>query len=117
MGTTVNVVSGDLEARLNERIDRLGQKVSDLRWSMKNQARRAARSSSKVLRVEMAVVEEKLDMRASELERGLAEVEKRLASQEEAAERGDVSQSALAGGVVVFFLCAWLIRERWRKPL
>lgn len=116
-GTPVNVVSGDLEARLNGRIDRLEQKVSDLRWSMKSDARRVAKRSSNVLRVEMAVAEEKLDMHVSELELAMTELEKRFASQEEATERGDVSQSALAGGVVVFLLGAWLVRERRRKPL
>jgi hypothetical protein len=114
-GTPVDVVSGDLEARLNERIDRLDQKVSNLRWSMRDRARRAAKRSSKVLRTELAVAEETLDMRVSELERGMAELEKRLASQEEPAERGDVSQSALAGGIVVLVLGGWLIRERARN--
>jgi len=116
-GTPVGVVTGDIEARLNERIDSLATKVSNLRWSMKNHAQREAKRSSNVLRVEMAVTEEKLDMRISELERGLVDFEKRLALQEEAAERGDVSQSALAGGVVVFLLGAWLVRERRRNSL
>jgi hypothetical protein len=114
--TSVEIVSGDIEARLNERIDKLAQKVSDLRWSMKDVARRAAKRSSTALRTELAVAEEKLDMRVSELERGMAELEKRLASEKETAE-GDASQSALAGGVVVFLLGAWLMRERWRKAL
>jgi len=116
-GTPVNVVSGDLEARLNERIDALAQKVSNLRWSMKADARRAAKRSSNVLRVEMAVTEEKLDMRVSELALKVTELEERLTSQEKLAEREDVSQSALAGGAVVFLLCAWLIRERRRNSL
>jgi hypothetical protein len=117
--TSVEIVSGDIEARLNERIDRLAQNVSNLRWSMKGVARRAAKRSSTALRTELAVAEETLDMRVSVLERGLTELEKRLASQEEPSERGDVSQSALAGGIVVLLLGGWLIRERARnrKPL
>jgi hypothetical protein len=114
-GTPVTVVSGDIEARLNERIDRLEQKVSDLRWSMRTQTRRLVKRSTKVLRTEMAVAEEKLEMQATELELRMTEIEKRLASQEEPAERGEVSQSALAGGIVVLVLGAWFIRERRRN--
>lgn len=113
--TSVEIVSGDMEARLNERIDRLAGKVSSLRWSMKDHARRAAKRSSEELRVEMAIVEERLDMRVSELELSVVELEERLMSQEKPAERGDVSQSALAGGVVVFLLCALFVRERRRN--
>jgi hypothetical protein len=65
----------------------------------------------------MAVVGKKLDLRVSELELTGAGLEKRLASQEEPAERGDVSQSALAGGIVVLVLGGWLIRERRRNSL
>ena len=115
-GTPVEIVSGDIEARLNERIDKLAQKVSDLRWSMKDVARRAAKRSSTALRTELAVAEENLDMRVSELELMVTELEKRRASEKESAE-GDASQSALVGGVVVFLLGAWLMRERWRKAL
>ena len=111
----VEVVSGDIEARLNGRIATLSQKVSDLRWSLKGHARRVAKRSSKEVRVEMAVVGEKLDLRVSELELTVAGLEKRLASQEEPAERGDVSQSALAGGIVVLVLGGWLVRERKRN--
>jgi chaperonin cofactor prefoldin len=113
--TSVEIVSGDVEARLNERIDRLELKVRNLAWSMKEHARRMAKRSSKAMRVEIAVAEEKLDLRVSELERGMAELEKRFASQEESGDRGDVSQSALAGGVVVFLLGAWFVRERRRN--
>jgi hypothetical protein len=113
--TSVEIVSGDLEARLNERIDRLEQKVINLRWSMRDHARRMAKRSSKALRVEIAVAEEKLDMRVSELALRVTELEKRLASQEEPGDRGDVSQSALAGGIVVLVLGGWLIRERNRN--
>jgi hypothetical protein len=66
--TSVEIVSGDIEARLNERIDGLAQKLSDLGWSMPDVARRAAKRSSTALRTEFAVAEEKLDMRVSELE-------------------------------------------------
>jgi hypothetical protein len=113
--TSVDIVSGDIEARLNERIDRLEQKVSNLRWSMKDRARHAVKSSTKELRTALAVAEEKLDMRVSELALRVTELEKRLASQEEPAERGDVSQSALAGGIVVLVLYGWFIRERARN--
>jgi hypothetical protein len=113
--TPVEVVSGDIEARLNERIDRLEQKVSNLRGSMKVEARRAAKRSSKSLRVEIAVAEEKLDMRVSALALRVTELEKRLASQEEPAERRGASQSALAGGIVVLVLYGWFIRERRRN--
>jgi hypothetical protein len=114
-GTPVELVSGDIEARLNERIDRLEQKVSNLRGSMKVEARRAAKRSSKSLRVEIAVAEEKLDMRVSELALRVTKLEKRLARQEEPTERGDVSRSALAGGIVVLVLYGWFIRERRRN--
>jgi hypothetical protein len=113
--TSVEIVSGDIEARLNERIDRLAQKVSNLRWSMKGVARRATKRSSTALRTELAVAEEKLDMRVSVLERGVTKLEKRLASQEELAGREDISQSGLAGGIVVLVLGGWLIRERSRN--
>jgi hypothetical protein len=109
--TSVEVVSGDIEARLNERIDRLEQKVISMRWSIRDNAR-AAKRSSRALREEIAVAEETLDLRTSVLAHRVTELENRLASQEKAAEREDVSQSALAGGVVVFFLCAWFVRER-----
>jgi hypothetical protein len=114
-GTPVDVVSGDLEARLNERIDKLAQKVSDLRWSMPDVARRAAKRTSTALRTELAVAEENLDMRVSELELMVTQLERSLASHAEPAEREDVSQSALAGGIVVLVLGAWLIRERSRN--
>jgi hypothetical protein len=113
--TSVEIVSGDIEARLNERIDRLAQRVSNLRWSMKDRARRVVKRSSKVLRTALSVAEEKLDMRVSALALRATELEKRLASQVEPAERGGVAQSALAGSVVVFLLCAWLLRERSRN--
>ena len=114
--TSVRVVSGDIEARLNERIDALSQKVRTLQASIRGDAARAARKSTK-LRAEMSQLEENLDLRVSELALRVTELEERLASQEEPAERKDVSQSALAGGLVVFLLYAWLIRERRRKPL
>jgi hypothetical protein len=113
--TPVEVVSSDVEVRLIERIERLAQKVNRLRGSIKMDARRAVKSSGKVLRIEMAVAEEKLGMRLSELAIRVTELEKRLARQEEPAKRGDVAQSALAGGVVVFLLCAWFLRERRRN--
>jgi len=100
----------------SERTNRqIGAEGGHLPVSMRPQARRVAKRSSEVLRAELAVAEEKLDMRVSELELRVAEVEERLASQEEPAERKDVSQSALAGGLVVFLLCAWLLRERRRS--
>jgi len=114
-GAPVEVVSGDIEARLNERIAALSQKVSDLRWSLKGHARRVAKRSSKEVREEMAGAEERLDLRVTELEQMVTELGKRLASQEEPAERGDVSQSALAGGIVVLVLGGWFIRERRRN--
>ena len=116
-GTPVNVVSGDIEARLSKRIDRLEQKVSDLRWSSERRARRVVNRSNEVLRAELAAAEEKLEMQSTELELKVTEIEKRLASQEEPAKRGDVSQSALAGGIVVLVLGAWLFRERRRNSL
>lgn len=113
--TSVEVVSGDIEARVNERIDELSQKVRSLRGSMRGQARRAARGSSRVLRVEAAVMEEKLELRVSELALRVTDLEKQVASHKEPEEREDVSQSALAGGVVVLLLCTWLMRERTRN--
>ena len=115
--TRVEIVSGDIEARLTERIDRLALKVEELPVSMRAQARRLAKRSSEMLRTEMTVAEEKLDMQATQLELRVTELEKRLASQEEPAKRGDVSQSALAGGIVVLVLGAWFVRERRHNSL
>ena len=112
--TRVEVVSDDVEARLTERIDNLSQKVDDQRRSLSVKARGAVRSMSKVLRIEMDLVEEQLDERVSDLAAKVTDLEKRLASQMEPEEREGVSQSALAGGVVVLLLCAWLLRERAR---
>jgi hypothetical protein len=116
MGATrVEVVSGDVEARLTERIDRLSQKVRNLQGSLSGHARRAAKSTGKVLRAEIALLEEKLDLRVSDFALRVTDLERQIASQKDPEEREDVSQSALAGGVVVLFLCGWLLRERTRN--
>lgn len=113
--TRVEVVSGDIEARLQNRIDDLSIKVNELRWSMGVKARRAAKSMSKVLRVEMDLVEEQLGERVSDLALRVTDLEKQLASRRVPEEREDISQSALAGGIVVLLLCGWLLRERVRN--
>jgi hypothetical protein len=68
-----------------------------------------------VLRAEIALLEEKLDLRVSDLALRVTDLERQVASQKDPEEREDVSQSALAGGVVVLFLCGWLLRERTRN--
>ena len=113
--TRVEVVSGDVEARLHERIDELSQKVSNLRMSTRGQIQRAARNSSRELRLEVAAMEEKLDLKISELDLRVTDLERQAASQKETEGREDVSQSALAGGVVVLMLCGWFLRERARN--
>lgn len=113
--TPVEVVSGDIEARLQDRIDDLSIKVNEQRWSMAVKARRAAKNMSKVLRVEMDLVEEQLGERVSDLALRVTDLEKQLASQREPEEDEEISQSALAGGVVVLLLCGWLLRERSRN--
>ena len=113
--TRVEVVSGDIEARLQGRIDDLSIKVEEQRWSMGIKARRAAKSMSKVLRVEMEVVEEELGERISDLETKLADLEKRLVSQNEPEDDEEISQSTLAGGIVVLLLFGLFLRERSRS--
>ena len=113
--TPMEGVSGDIEARLNGRIDALSQKVANLRGSIKASARRAAKSSSKVLRGEMSIVEEKLDMQVSELALRVTELERQVASRKGPEERNDVSRSVLAGWVVMLLLCGWLLFERRRS--
>ena len=113
--TRVKVVSGDIEARLQEQIDELSLKVDEQRRSLSVRARRAAKSMSKMLRVEMNLVEEVLGERVSELALKVTDFEKRLASQSEPENDEEISQSALAGGVVVLLLCGWLLRERARN--
>ena len=113
--THVEIVSGDIEARLTERIDNLSQKVDEQRRSLSGKARGSARSMSKVLRVEMDLVEEQLDEQVSDLALKVTDLEKRLASQSETGDDAEISQSALAGGIVVLLLCGWLLRERKRN--
>ncbi|CAN5671413.1 hypothetical protein BH20ACT23_BH20ACT23_18650 [soil metagenome] len=113
--TQVEIVSGGIEARLQPRIVALSEKVSNLRRSMKSQARRAARNSSDVLRMEVEAMEEQRDLRLSELALRVTDLERQIASQQEPEDREDVSQSALAGGIVVLLLCGWLLRERARN--
>lgn len=113
--TGVKVVSGDIEARLQARIDELSLQVDQQRRSMGVKDRRTARTTSKLLRVEMEVIEGQLDERFAELEKKLTSLEKRLASQSEPKDDDEISQSALAGGIVVLLLCGWLLRERARS--
>ena len=112
--TRVEVVSGDMEARLNERIDALSGRLRNLRASVDGQARRARRDSSKLLSVE-TTLEKRLEPEISELKSRVRELEGRLESQESAEEREDISQSTLAGGVVVLLLGAWLLGVRAHK--
>jgi hypothetical protein len=113
--TRVEVVSGDIEARLQDRIDNLSIKVDELRWSMGVKARRAAKGISKVLRVEMDVAEEELGERVSVLALKVSDLEKQLASKGEPEDDGEVSQSALSGAIVVLLLFGFLLRERSRN--
>ena len=115
--TWVEVVSGDIEARLSKRIDRLEEQMIALRWSSERRARRVVKRSSEVLRTELAVAEDRLETYVAELDLKVTGLEKRLASQEEPAERGEVSQSALAGGIIVLVLGAWFVRERRHNSL
>ena len=113
--TRVKVVSGGVEARLLERIVELSQQVDQQRRSMGVKDRRTARTTSKTLRAEMEVVKGQLDERISDLETKLTDLEKRLASQSEPEDDEQVSQSALAGGIVVLLLFGLLLRERSRN--
>jgi hypothetical protein len=63
----------------------------------------------------MSIVEEKFDMRVSELALRVTELERQVASRKGPEERNDVSQSALAGEVVVLLLCGWLLFELRRS--
>ncbi|HZK50532.1 MAG TPA: hypothetical protein VFD47_03085 [Actinomycetota bacterium] len=113
--TMVEVVSDEIEARLNERIDQLSQRVRSLESSIKFRLRGAVKRSNKALKAEMAVAEGQLEDRISDLESKVTDLEKRLTSQDEPEDEEEISQSALAGGVAVLLLFGWLMRERARN--
>jgi hypothetical protein len=119
--TRVEVVAGDIEARLSERIDALALRVGDLRASVSRVSRGVAKRVLKPVRADLTAADETLSTRIGDLSERLMELEERLDSQEAAAEKDDggVSQSTVALGALIaaiFALLAWGPR-RSRRPV
>ncbi|MGH2697915.1 MAG: hypothetical protein ACRDJL_01775 [Actinomycetota bacterium] len=117
--TPVEVVAGDLEARLTTRIDALSRRIDTVRASQRNVAHGVTKRSVKPLREELAGATEGLNIRVANLAQRLAELERELAAQESSDEESSgASQSTVALGALIagiFALLAWSGR-RPRKP-
>ncbi|MGH2749265.1 MAG: hypothetical protein ACRDK3_00045 [Actinomycetota bacterium] len=111
--TAVEIVAGDLEARLTKRIDEVSGKLRSVRASMSDVARRTTKRSIKSLTEQIVAMEEKLDERLAELAARVTELEAREVPVEKQTE---TSQSTLALGALMLGLAAFfaLLRGRAR---
>lgn len=114
--TTVEVVASDVEARLTERIDDLMGKIRRLRGSIDRAIKKETRRNLEPVQERLVTTDRALNVRISELEDLIEELEARQAGFEKRVERseGATPQGALLLGAGV--LALGLVLAHRRRP-